>query len=49
MRSGSVEGGFDEDKALTQKIYNKLFWGSNLPAVTPKGRYYEPIWPRREH
>lgn len=32
----------------TLKIYNKLFWGLNLPAVTPKGRYYVPTWKHRE-
>lgn len=26
------------------KIYDKVFWGNNLPAVTPKGKRYEPIW-----
>lgn len=30
------------------KIYQKLFWGCNLPAVTPAGRSYEPIWSRKE-
>lgn len=47
--SNSVDSRFDEDKALTQKIYNKLFWGSNIPAVTPEGRSYEPLWSRGEH
>ena len=25
-------------------IYEKLFWGCNLPAVTPEGQKFEPIW-----
>jgi hypothetical protein len=25
-------------------LYNKLFWGCNLPSVTPKGRHYVPVW-----
>jgi hypothetical protein len=25
-------------------IYNKLFWGNNLPSMTPKGRRYVPEW-----
>jgi hypothetical protein len=25
-------------------IYEKLFWGSNLPAVTPVAERYDPIW-----
>jgi hypothetical protein len=25
-------------------IYDKLFWGSNLPSMTPEGRHYDPEW-----
>ena len=25
-------------------VYDKLFWGNNLPAVTPPGKRYDPIW-----
>jgi len=25
-------------------IYDKLFWGNNLPAVTPPGKRYNPEW-----
>ena len=25
-------------------IYDKLFWGNNLPSVTPKGEHYVPEW-----
>ena len=24
--------------------YEKLFFGSNLPAITPAGKHYEPAW-----
>ena len=24
--------------------YDKLFWGNNLPAVTPPGEWFEPAW-----
>ena len=44
----SIGGGFDPDRKLTQKVYEKLFWGCNLPVVTPKGRQYHPTWTRRE-
>jgi hypothetical protein len=27
-----------------RKIYNKLFWGNNLPAMTPPGCEYIPEW-----
>ncbi|MDE6780434.1 MAG: hypothetical protein K2J40_03120 [Ruminococcus sp.] len=30
------------------RCYNKLFWGLNLPAVTPEGCEYEPIFTKRE-
>lgn len=35
---------FDRDIQKTKSIYNKLFWGNNLPSLTPKGKYYNPIW-----
>jgi hypothetical protein len=25
-------------------IYEKLFWGNNLPSMTPEGKHYEPGW-----
>jgi hypothetical protein len=28
--------------------YDKLFWGCNLPAVTPPGERYEPKWSARD-
>lgn len=24
--------------------YDKLFWGNNLPAITPAGEFYRPSW-----
>jgi hypothetical protein len=33
---------------LTEKIYDKLFWGNNLPSVTPKGKMYIPAWTSEE-
>jgi hypothetical protein len=30
------------------KIYDKLFFANNLPAVTPRGASYEPIWSEGE-
>ena len=46
--SKTIGGNFDADQKKTQKIYNKLFWGNNLPAVTPEGEHFEPIWTKRE-
>ncbi len=39
---------YDQDQTKTNKVYSKLFWGNNLPPVTPKGRSYEPIWSQEE-
>lgn len=30
------------------KCYDKIFWGCNLPAVTPEGRVYQPVWCEEE-
>ena len=30
------------------EIYDKLFFGNNMPAVTPDGVSYEPIWSQDE-
>jgi hypothetical protein len=29
-------------------VYDKLFWGNNLPAVTPPGEHYVPAWSEGE-
>lgn len=29
-------------------VYEKLFYGNNLPAITPSGRAYEPVWSEAE-
>jgi hypothetical protein len=29
-------------------VYEKLFFGCNLPAITPPGEQYEPTWSRSE-
>jgi len=46
--SRSVAGQFDTDRALTNKIYDKIFWGNNLPAVTPDGEHSVPVWTNDE-
>ena len=25
-------------------VYDRLFWGSNLPAMTPPGEHFDPVW-----
>ena len=44
----STKSSFDTDQELTRKIYDKLFWGCNLPSVTPEGEQYHPAWTKRE-
>lgn len=33
---------------ILDKVCDKLFYGINLPSVTPKGRSYSPLWTRAE-
>jgi|SRR6185312_15679943 len=35
---------FAEMNFAHKPIYEKLFWGCNLPAVTPAGERFDPIW-----
>jgi hypothetical protein len=39
--------GNHKDK-VTSKIYDKLFFGNNLPAITPNGKFYIPTWTKLE-
>ncbi len=34
----------DQDKDILIKIYDKLFYGNNLPSITPEGKKYFPEW-----
>jgi len=38
----------DHKSHLTNKIYDKIFYGNNLPSVTPEGKSYSPIWNKFE-
>lgn len=46
--SVSVNDSFDPEPHLTKQIYDKLFWGCNLPSITPEGKQYRPAWSERE-
>lgn len=46
--SVSTNDVFDKDKEITNDIYNRIFWGSNLPAVTPEGESFTPTWTKKE-
>jgi hypothetical protein len=39
---------FDRLDSQFPGVYDKLFWGNNLPSVTPSGRHYEPAWSQDE-
>src|SRR5262245_27274078 len=36
------------EPAYASGIYDKLFWGSNLPSVTPPGERFVPVWSENE-
>jgi hypothetical protein len=44
----SVNRPFDVDHERTQSVYEKLFYGNNLPSITPTGASYEPQWTEDE-
>ena len=44
----SINVAFDTDRKITNKIYEKLFFGNNLPTITPKGKKYQPTWTMQE-
>lgn len=48
--AGSVGDNFygDSNKGIINKIYNKLFYGSNLPALRKDGEVYIPDWAEEE-
>jgi len=36
------------DSQLGRSVYDKLFWGNNLPAMTPVGEHFVPTWSHQE-
>ena len=48
VASSVADQAFIQRQAALDHIYNKLFWGSNLPAMTPPGEHYTPAWKKRE-
>ena len=43
----SLGVGLAEPKGV-KDVYDKLFWGSNLPSVTPPGEQFLPRWSRED-
>lgn len=46
--SVSTHGNFDNDKEVTNDLYDRIFWGCNIPAVTPEGESFTPTWTKKE-
>jgi hypothetical protein len=42
--AATVEASLDDRDEETNHVYDKLFYGLNLPAVTPPGEHFEPAW-----
>ena len=32
------------DAAVASSVYERMFWGCNLPSVTPTGEHFAPTW-----
>ena len=39
---------FENRDAQFPAIYKKLFYGNNLPSITPEGKQYIPEWSQEE-
>ena len=47
--ASTVQGGpVHIDGQREGRIYDKLFWGTNIPVLTPPGKHYNPIWSKSE-
>jgi hypothetical protein len=40
----SLRATIELDRARSQPLYEKLFWGNNLPSVTPPAKHFTPAW-----
>jgi hypothetical protein len=43
-----VNASFEDRGEVLDKVYDKLFFGSNLPSMTPPGQRYQPEWTEEE-
>lgn len=44
----SVNEPFEDRGGVLDDVYNKLFFGNNLPSMTPRGEHFEPEWSEEE-
>ena len=43
-----VNQAFEDRGGMLDDVYNKLFFGSNLPSMTAPGEQYQPEWTEEE-
>ena len=48
IASSNGNAAFQQSSRAAGRVYDKLFWGNNLPAVTPAGELYVPVWSERD-
>jgi len=44
----SFKESFEKLDSDMSEVYNKIFWGNNLPSVTPPGKRFVPTWSAEE-
>lgn len=47
-RNAVAQKNMDSEDKSHAELYQKLFWGCNLPAVTPAGKKFRPVWTKAE-
>ncbi|MBF9254306.1 hypothetical protein I2I11_13455 [Pontibacter sp. 172403-2] len=43
-----IEFGGNKKEKVRNLVYDKLFFGNNIPAITPEGQEYSPEWTKKE-
>lgn len=46
--SSSLREDFEQGDDKTKQVYEKLFFGNNLPSITPDKMRYNPVWKKGE-
>lgn len=47
LESAIVQRNTDGVNKRYPRVYDMLFWGCNLPSMTPEGRHWSPPWKRK--
>jgi hypothetical protein len=48
IASSTGNAAFERHSRSLGGVYDKLFWGNNIPVVTPPGEHYVPAWSDEE-